>query len=196
MIRSWSFKGNVELFLYNEKDEDDLPGDWPSLASPAERERAAKMGSPARAYTFLRTRTLLRQKLGKRLSLNPANIAIDITMTGKPFLADPFDGIVFSLSHSHDLILIGIATGKAALGVDLEYIDPATDIETIARRSFTGEDRQALALTVPDQRRQLAFQIWCLKEARFKSGRTTLNGMHEQSGLLDNNFAYALCYAS
>ena len=151
MIRSWTCDGGAALFLYEENDAADLPQGWQSLIAPAERARAAKMGSPARARTFLRARALLRKKLGDMLAMPPADVGIELTPEGKPVLAG--HSLAFSLSHSRGLILVGILEAGGALGVDLEHMDPATDIGKIARRLFTDEERAKIGAAPAAARR-------------------------------------------
>ncbi len=56
------------------------------------------------------------------------------------------------------------------MGVDLEYLDRATDALEVARNSFTGNEfRQIEGITDPDARQRAFFGCWTRKEAVVKA---------------------------
>lgn len=190
MKRSSTFEGRVRLLWCREDDADDLPKNWQDLASPPERERASNMKSSARAYTFLRTRALLRQELAVVTGLKAPEISIKQTPEGRPFLALADTSLDFSLSHSEGHIFIGILEG-GRLGIDLQYMDTETPVEKLAKRFFTPEEYRAVE-SAADTRTQF-FKIWSLKEARFKLGDVKGAKVEEEIGISGDGFAYAVC---
>jgi len=83
---------------------------------------------------------------------------------GKPILAD---GPCFSLSHSADMMMLAI--GDAAIGCDVERIDPALDWPPLAETFFTATERAALAALPPEAARRAFFACWARKEAFVKA---------------------------
>ncbi len=182
MIKSWSFDC-ATLWLHREPES---ALSWADHVSADEIARAATMGSTTRAHTFLSARAALRQHLSSTLSINPTEIEIMIDTDGKPHL--PSYSLHFSLSHSAGYILIGIA--PIPLGVDIQTRDTAADIEAIAKRMFSADQIAAVANAADP--RDMAFKIWCEKEATFKLGqppRTT------NIDTLDEGLTYAVCIA-
>lgn len=190
MTSSWTFEA-LTLHLHDEHpDAGDGKFEWQSILSPAERERATGM-IDARARTFLSARAYLRQHIAAMTGSDAATLEIELDPHGKPYLVWPDAAVSFSLSHSEGKILIGLVRGKRPVGVDLQYMDPDTDIERIAARFFTPDERAELA-AAPNTRIK-GFEIWCRKEALFKLGTDTPpQHMHIQQ--LDGGFMLAACY--
>jgi 4'-phosphopantetheinyl transferase len=191
LIKSWTIDGRVQLELHREPPAD-AENKWLQHVPTHERARAEKMQSATRAHSFLFARSCMRQMLGKLLAIAPVDVPIALTDSGKPYLASPPTPVAFSLSHSHGMLQLGATAGKGALGVDLQYMDPATDIEAIAKRFFTDTENQQLAAVSAHERRQHAFALWCEKEARFKAGAA---GTMMKTEKLDENYFYALCFS-
>lgn len=190
MTSSWTFEA-LTLHLHDEHpDAGDGKFEWQSVLSPAERERAAGMIA-GRARTFLSARAYLRQHIAAMTGSDPNTLEIELDAYGKPYLVWPDAAVSFSLSHSNGKILIGLARGKQPVGVDLQYMEPDTDIERIAARFFTPDERAELAAAA--DKRTKGFEIWCRKEALFKLGlNITPQHMHTQQ--LDGQFMLAACY--
>ncbi|MBI1274144.1 MAG: 4'-phosphopantetheinyl transferase superfamily protein [Alphaproteobacteria bacterium] len=197
MERSWTIEcaaRPVLLFLHSEPPVSDTAHH--ASVSAAERKRAAAMNAPARAHTFLFARACLRRHLGHLLGITPEAVPVTLLENGKPVL--PGGEAAFSLSHSTGpdgtRILIGIMRGAGYLGVDLQHMGPATDIEAIAKRFFSAEENAELAAVPPASRRRTGFDIWCKREARFKLGTNDARAAFAD-GALDDGFVYAVCAA-
>jgi 4'-phosphopantetheinyl transferase len=96
------------------------PGRWPDADDlpEAERARAARMGAAARDR-WVAARWALRGVLAHYLDRPPETIELRIAERGKPALADPDAFLRFNLSHSGELVLIAVATGRE-VGVDVQ----------------------------------------------------------------------------
>jgi len=89
---------------------------------------------------------------------------------GKPGLALGFGNgqLRFNLAHSGDLALVAVAAGRE-VGVDVEHCRALFEVESIAQRHFSVEEREALAKLPDWQRPEAFFNIWACKEAFIKA---------------------------
>jgi 4'-phosphopantetheinyl transferase len=86
---------------------------------------------------------------------------------GKPHLAGRSD-LDFSLSHSGELVLIAVASGRR-VGADVERLRARTDVLAIASGSLSGRERRAVEAGRTDAaRREAFFRCWTRKEAYLK----------------------------
>lgn len=163
----WNADG-ITLHLHDEPAACPLAAFTPHV-STAEMQRALAMGSAARAHTFLSARQLLRQHLATLLNQPASQLEIAIAPNGKPFL--PGHAASFSIAHSHGKILLGIAAGERAIGVDLQYMDPTVDIIKLGQRFFSSADYNGM-MADPNPR-QAGFLLWCQYESAFKAHTET-----------------------
>lgn len=131
---------------------------------PAELARAGRYLHPADGLRFRVARVALRVVLGRCLGVAPAAIELGSGANKKPFLLnDP--GLHFSLAHTRDWVLLGLA--GQALGVDVERVDPNFAYADVLEVSFGPAERAALA-RAPDARREF-YRLWTRKEALVKA---------------------------
>ena len=109
-------------------------GELTSLLSKDEFQRWRRFHFPGDRRRFLVARSLLRTLLGRYLAADPQSIRFEYNQYGKPGLRGEF--LSFNLSHSHNLILYGLALHEA-LGVDVERINPDFGTREIAERFFS-----------------------------------------------------------
>ena len=97
--------------------------------------------------------------------LSDANIKSPVFKTGKYGKAyiSNFENIYFNLSHSSKIVLCAISDKE--VGVDVEYIDPAIDLN-IAKNYFYNTEYENImnAKNRPDE----FFKYWVLKESYMK----------------------------
>jgi 4'-phosphopantetheinyl transferase len=136
--------------------------------SEDERIRAAKFFHERDRARYVFSKGRLRQILATYLTVGPDDVAFRITEFGKPFLDTPFQssGIHFNVSHSQDLVVIAIAFDRR-VGVDVEFVRPIHDLESVIERCFTNSER-ALIVRNPDSLNSF-FQCWTRKEAFVKA---------------------------
>ncbi|NML55487.1 4'-phosphopantetheinyl transferase superfamily protein [Streptomyces sp. R302] len=142
---------------------------------PAEldAEERARLAAPLRAADRLRYgigHIALRRLLAPRLGVAPAEVAYRRepcpgcgALHGRPAVEAPPGAPHFSLSHSGDVVLIGIAARP--VGVDVETIPETATVHEVAAVLHPGERAEiARAGHAPE-----AFaRVWCRKEAYLK----------------------------
>ena len=107
---------------------------------------------------------------GRYLNLAPQDVRFSYTEYGKPHL--PFDlapsDITFNLTHSHELAMLAVTRARQ-IGVDLEYVRPDLESESIAERFFARAEVTTLLSQPPPQRTEAFFHCWTRKEAFIKA---------------------------
>lgn len=91
-------------------------------------------------------------------------------LRGKPSLAPSYGGesIRFNVSHSNELALYAM-TNHREVGVDIEFMRPLDEVESIARRFFSTRE-QAILRSLPAHLKQQGFyNCWTRKEAYIKA---------------------------
>ncbi len=160
------------------QDAADVPADLAWL-TPAERVRLAGLRVPARRRDWLLGRWTAKRLLGASLGtaatpLAPARIEIRAAADGAP---EPFvDGRpvpwTLSLSHRAGRGLCAVAPGPAALGCDLEPIEPRDP--ALVADYFTDPERALVAAATPADRVRLVVLLWSAKESALKAMRAGL----------------------
>jgi 4'-phosphopantetheinyl transferase len=142
-----------------------------------ERARAERLRFPLDRERFITAHALVRTVLSGYLDRPPADLKFLKDAHGKPRLdnASRTIDLRFSLSHSHDIVLLALAEGRE-VGVDIERERPDLDILGIAERFFATEEFRVLR-DLPEGARQSAFfQLWTRKEAVLKATGKGLTG--------------------
>lgn len=132
----------------------------------ARREKVLRLKSREEQMRSLTAGCLLHDVLCEKMGM-PVGFSTPFLVKyqekGKPFLADRPD-IHFNLSHSGSYVCC--AAGDEPVGVDMEK---KTDMkEKIARRFFTQEDNRRLLEAKPEEKKDLFFRMWSIKESYIK----------------------------
>ncbi len=138
-----------------------------------ERGRAGRFVRDADRTTYLAAHVALRHVLGRRLAVAPEALAFArepcpdcAEPHGRPRLAGaPPDAPHFSLSHSGDRVLIGVAA--APVGVDVEALPEADSVAVLAPSLHPAEQAE-LAEVRPADRPGAFARLWTRKEAYLK----------------------------
>jgi 4'-phosphopantetheinyl transferase len=119
---------------------------------------------------FLYSHGLLRGLLAGYAGLLPEDIEFGYTKFGKPYLQQGpgSDRIDFNLSHSGDVVLIGVAK-NLPVGVDVEKIKPLADLSQIAARYFSDSEQSDLSTLSGAARTAAFYHCWTRKEAVIKA---------------------------
>jgi 4'-phosphopantetheinyl transferase len=135
-----------------------------------ERQKAERFRFQVDRERHVIGRGFLRGVLGRILDTGPDGLCFHYNDFGKPRLPDAQNELrlQFSVSHSGDLILIGLAANRQ-IGVDVERVRDGLEPEAIAGRFFSSGEQADLATLPPDQRRDAFFCCWCRKEAFIKA---------------------------
>ncbi|BAY20437.1 4'-phosphopantetheinyl transferase HetI [Calothrix sp. NIES-2100] len=138
--------------------------------SSDESARAQRFYFPEHRQRFIAGRGSLRTILSAYLGLPPQEVQFDYEPRGKPFLASKFadSGITFNLSHSQNLALCAVSKNRQ-VGIDLEYIRPMSDLESLAQRFFLPREYELVRSLPPAQKSSVFFRYWTCKEAYLKA---------------------------
>ncbi|HEU4591742.1 MAG TPA: 4'-phosphopantetheinyl transferase superfamily protein [Steroidobacteraceae bacterium] len=109
----------------------------------------------------------LRWLLAPVLRSQPAALRFALGRHDKPHLDSDRD-VVFNLSHSCDVALVGIATGPQ-IGVDIEILRPLEQREDLARRHYTAGERREIDDAREEHRTEAFLRCWTRKEACIKA---------------------------
>ena len=103
-----------------------------------------------------------------------ARLEIRSAASGAPeaFLGDGPAPVTISISHRAGRAACAIARPEAALGCDLEIVEPRCD--AFAADYFTVEEQELLAQASPADRFQLLALLWSAKESALKALRVGL----------------------
>jgi len=146
---------------------------WPryeALLSGDERARQARFRFARDQRRFLVTRALVRTVLSRYAAVRPQDWSFSAGPRGRPTISAPSraSALEFNVSHSSDLVMLGITSGRA-LGIDTESFEArAADIDGLDRY-FAPEESTALLSLPPAARRRRFFELWTLKESYIKA---------------------------
>ena len=139
---------------------------YTSLLNAAEHTHAARLRAGQTRDHFTVGRACLRILLGNTLEVDPREIGIENGAHGKPEIqAVHGHGVSFNVAHSKGTILLAL-NRQSAVGIDVEHIDPSTDIMEVARGNFTENESASLeAIADPELRLRTFYSYWTRKEA-------------------------------
>lgn len=146
---------------------------WPrydALLSEEERARQGRFRFAEDQRRHLVTRALARTVLSRYAPVRPEDWVFSAGPRGRPAISapQPLPALEFNISHSSDLVMLGVTSGRA-LGVDAEGIEAReADIDGLDRY-FAPEESAALLSLLPDARRRRFFELWTLKESYIKA---------------------------
>jgi len=148
----------------------DLLQRYTSCLTPEERGRAESRRAGQVREQFVFGRACLRILLGRVLGVGPLQVPITNGSHGKPETpALRGQSVSFNVAHSKGTILIALSR-RGAVGVDIEHVNPATDLMEIALQSFTANEYMKLvSFTSAEQRQRAFYRCWTQKEAVVKA---------------------------
>jgi 4'-phosphopantetheinyl transferase len=140
------------------------------VLSADECEKAARFHFEADRTRFVLGRGMLRHVLAQWLHRRPEEIGFEYGAFGKPMLApgDPTGQPQFNLSHSGDLILLAVTTGRA-IGIDVERMRTELPHAGIAEHFFSAAERGSLAGLPASAQAAAFYACWTRKEAFIKA---------------------------
>jgi 4'-phosphopantetheinyl transferase len=164
------------------RDAADMPGLWSTL-SPEEVARANRYGTDALRDRYVAGRAALRQTLGERLGMAPADVDIRRGPRGRPRLEPPGD-VDFNVTHTRGIALIAhLARPGFRVGVDIEAVDRTLAHDGLARKFLTAREREAIAGFDDDARRRAFLRLWTCKEAMSKATGDGISAPFDEIGI-------------
>src|SRR5690606_16284291 len=140
-----------------------------SVLSNEERNRASRLHFPADAGRVVLARAGLRVILASLLGRSPEKLAFRYEPKGKPTLHSlESSELNFSVSHSGDWVLIGIAH-RHRVGVDIERMRPLRDFRRLVDRYFATRESTVIRGLPEAQQLDAFFACWTRKEAYVKA---------------------------
>jgi 4'-phosphopantetheinyl transferase len=135
---------------------------------PCELDRARRFHFARNRAEFLLARGMVRHVLAAMLDVAPERLPFDAAPNQKPRLA-PHTGspVDVSIAHSGGWVACGFAAHRL-IGIDIETEVRAYDVEALAARVFTANERLAFAALRPSARREAFLDAWRRKEAVLK----------------------------
>lgn len=162
--------GQGELHVWACSLDAGRPAGRPELMSEQERSKASSLLRKADRERYVAARSLLRVLLSGYVGERPEALNLHVDARGKPGLArqDGQSEVFFNLAHSGRLVAIAIA-GSMPVGIDVEEIDPALDVDAVARIALSASERESLSRVAPAGRRACFYVAWTFKEAVLKA---------------------------
>jgi 4'-phosphopantetheinyl transferase len=150
------------------RDAGEMPALWSTL-SREEVERAHRYGTDALRDRYVAGRAALRETLGRRLGMAPADVVIRRGPRGRPLLDAPA-ALDFNVTHTRGVALIAhLERPGFRVGVDVEAIDRTLAHDGLARKFLTERERGTIAALDDDARRRAFLRFWTCKEAMSKA---------------------------
>lgn len=116
---------------------------------------------------FVASRLLLKHVASRAIQAPPHTVELAYKPGGRPYLRG-CDQIDISLSHTDDLLLVGV-TRRGWIGVDAELADRRMLAPGIERQVCTPYEQEMLADTPEEERNAAMVRLWTLKEAYSKA---------------------------
>ncbi|HEV7138385.1 MAG TPA: 4'-phosphopantetheinyl transferase superfamily protein [Steroidobacteraceae bacterium] len=143
---------------------------YEALLSPQERATQGRFRFARDQRRYLVTRALVRTVLSRYARVRPEDWVFSAGPYGRPEISGPLPvpALEFNISHSGDLVMLGVTSGRT-LGIDTESIAiRAADIDGLDRY-FAPQESAALLALPADERRRRFLELWTLKESYIKA---------------------------
>lgn len=145
-----------------------LEAEISSLLTREELEEGARFQVDDARRQFLMGRALRRWALSRAAFIPPLELCFTRSRYGKPRILFPVTPLDFNVAHSGDIVMCAISC-DAQVGIDVERIDRAIDVQMIAGRFFGPAELADLESVPVSKRAQRFFDYWTLKEAYIKA---------------------------
>lgn len=146
---------------------------WPTLEAlldGEERERAQRFHFLHDRHAYIAAHAVARALLTRWTGVEASSWCFTIGAYGKPEVVSPFDlpGLRINLSHTRGMVAVAL-TQHHDIGVDVEWLERQCDIDSLAQKVFTAEERTLLQTTPADKKQDIFLTLWTLKEAYIKA---------------------------
>jgi 4'-phosphopantetheinyl transferase len=154
-------------YTYLNKWEDQVP-EFRKYISEEEKEKLQLIKEENLRNKYIVSRFLLRRVISSYINLSLQQIQFEINTNGKPFLQKGMGDIKFNISHSFNLMVIGIA-GNYEIGIDVEKLAFRKDLYSVSERFFKAEENEYILSLPEDLKLKTFYKVWTLKEAYAKA---------------------------
>lgn len=144
------------------------------LLSEGERDRCLKYRFAVDRNRFIVRRGMLRRILAGYLHNAPQSVQFRSGEYGKLRLADSARLLEFSVTQSQTMALFAV-TPAGAVGVDLECVQPLSDLEMLLNSCLSPSERSTLETFPATLRLESFYRYWTCKEAYLKAIGVGLN---------------------
>ena len=162
---------HIWITFYPAINEERLLVAYRKLLNAAEKETESRFYFARDRHRYLVTRALVRTVLSRYAPLDPRDWVFSTNAHGRPRIVNTQatdSCLSFSLSHTHGLIVLGVAKGRS-LGVDVENF-AARDIPIdLANHYFAPREVAALRGVSHHLQQHRFFEYWTLKESYIKA---------------------------
>lgn len=141
-----------------------------AMMSDAETTQYHRFHFERHRHQHLVTRALVRTTLSRYVVGTPQSWNFISNSYGKPEVVLPKNSskIRFNLSHTDGVVACAV-TLDDDIGVDVESLDRAVSVQSLAQRFFSLKESQALLRLPLEEQSQRFFDYWTLKEAYVKA---------------------------
>ena len=153
----------IDLWVTRLENAQAIAGEFFSLLSEDERERAGRIVTTERRSRFIVTRGLLRMLHAAYAGGDARDIVFSYGEHGKP-AAPPLH---FNHSDSGDLAVFAFAK-EVEVGIDIERLRPIPGAVALAKRFFAEQEARVIAAAPSAERAEWFFSCWTRKEAVVK----------------------------
>ena len=163
----------IHLWLAFDREINDprLLAAYHDLLDEGERRQHQRFYFEKDRHQYLVTRALTRSVLSRYAPVAPCDWRFDKLEHGRPRIANPepeAQSLVFNLTHSAGLIVLGITRG-AALGIDTENVVEREPPLEISHRYLSPRETADLHALPRAAQPQRFFHYWTLKESYIKA---------------------------
>ncbi|MFE6159098.1 4'-phosphopantetheinyl transferase family protein [Streptomyces sp. NPDC056486] len=130
-------------------------------------DRYESLGRPGLRRRFTASRVLLKEAASAVLRVPAESIELAYEPGGRPYLRD-YDQVDISLSHTDDVLLVGITT-RGLIGVDVERTERPMYGFGLDRKICTPHELGLLEQLPAERRNAELVRLWTLKEAYSKA---------------------------
>jgi len=138
-----------------------------------EQTQAQRFKFPEHRSRYVASHGILRSILARYLEIEPSRVEFSHNDHGKPFLSCA-QQLSFNMSHTETLVAVAVVENRE-IGIDLEQIQPMTEMDDISERHFTAAECETLHSTPVDSRLPLFYAFWARKEALLKAAGVGLS---------------------
>jgi 4'-phosphopantetheinyl transferase len=162
--------GGTEIHLWSIFLDDAYKLARENLLSPDERARSRRYLIPQARLRFVACRVMLRLILAEYLHVEPGALCFQYSRYGKPALGGPWSDhpLRFNLSHSENFLTVAV-TWERQVGIDVEYVRPVPDADTIAADYFSPAEYTLYQNLSLELKPQAFLNYWTRKEAYIKA---------------------------